>query len=104
MPSKHDTSLCCLVDGVFGSVSFIKYLLAQLMVLWNPQMILEPKSVFLIHAKTVDLSVTSGQPPLNVCDSLIAALSCNDFLFSSQGESHIILSHDRSYSNARFFP
>jgi hypothetical protein len=24
------------VDGVFGSVSFIKYLLAQLMALWNP--------------------------------------------------------------------
>jgi hypothetical protein len=23
------------VDGVFGSVSFLKYLLAQLMVLWN---------------------------------------------------------------------
>jgi hypothetical protein len=66
-------------DGIFGSVSFIKYLIAQLMVLWNHQMILEPKSVFLINAKIVDFRVTFGQPPLNVCDSRIDALSCNDF-------------------------
>jgi hypothetical protein len=30
------------VDGIFGSVSFIKYLLALTIVLWNHQMILEP--------------------------------------------------------------
>jgi hypothetical protein len=35
VPSKHDTPLYGLMDKVFGSVSFIKYLLAQLMVLWN---------------------------------------------------------------------
>jgi hypothetical protein len=45
-------------------------------------MILEPEGAFLIHAKTVDLRVTFGQPPLNVCDSLIVALSYNDFPFS----------------------
>jgi hypothetical protein len=66
-------------------------------------MILEPVSAFLIHAKTVNLSVTFGQPLLNVCDSLIAALSCNDVPSQHWGESHIILSHDRSYLNARFF-
>jgi hypothetical protein len=37
-------------------------------------MILELEGAFLIHAKTVDLRVTFGQPPLNVCDFLIAAL------------------------------
>jgi hypothetical protein len=92
------------VDGIFGSVSFIKYLLAQLMVHWNHQTILEPESTFLIHMKIVDLRVTFGQPPLNVCDSLIAALSCNDFPSQHQGEGHIILNHDRSYSNTKFFP
>jgi hypothetical protein len=30
------------VDRIFGSVSFIEYLLAQLMVLWNHQTVLEP--------------------------------------------------------------
>jgi hypothetical protein len=91
------------VDGVFGSVSFIKYLQAQLKVLWNHQMSLEPKSAFLIHTKTVDLRVTFGQPPLDVCDSLITALSCNDFSSQHWGEGHIVLSHVRSYLNARFF-
>jgi hypothetical protein len=92
------------VDLIFGCVSFIKYLLAQLMVLWNHQMILEPESAFLIHAKIVDFRVTFSQPPLNVCDSRIDALSCNDFPSQHRGEGHIILSHDRGYSNARFFP
>jgi hypothetical protein len=97
---------CCAsrVDGIFGSVSFIKYLLAQLMVLWNHQTILEPESAFLIHVKTVDSRVTFSQPPLNVCDSRIDALSCNDFPSQHRGDGHIILSHDRSYSNVRFFP
>jgi hypothetical protein len=67
------------VDGIFGGVSFIKYLLAQTMVLWNHQMIPEPESAFLIHTKIVDLRVTFSQPSLNVCDSRIDALSCNDF-------------------------
>jgi hypothetical protein len=92
------------VDGIFGSVSFIKYLFAQLMVLWNHQTILELESAFLIHVKIVDFRVTFNQPPLNVCDSRIGALSCNDFSSQHRGEGHIILSHDRSYSNARFFP
>jgi hypothetical protein len=91
------------VDGIFGSVSFIKYLLAQLMVLWNHQMIFEPESAFLIHMKIVDFRFTFSQPPLNVCDSRIDALSCNDFPSQHLGEVHIILSHDRSYPNARFF-
>jgi hypothetical protein len=73
------------MDGISGSVSIINYLLAQLMVLWNHQTILEPKSAFLIHAKTVDFRVTFSQPPLNVCDSLIAALSCNDFPLLAPG-------------------
>jgi hypothetical protein len=67
------------VDGIFGSVSFIEYLLVQLMVLWYHQMMLEPEGAFLIHTKKVDLRVTFSQPPLNVRDSLIVALSCNDF-------------------------
>jgi hypothetical protein len=37
-------------------------------------MILEPESAFLIHMKIFDLRVTFGQPPLDVCDSLIAAM------------------------------
>jgi hypothetical protein len=64
----------------------------------------ELESAIPIHAKIVDLRVTFGQPPLNVCVSLIAALSCNDFPSQHWGEGHIILSHDRSYLNARFFP
>jgi hypothetical protein len=92
------------VDGIFGSVSSIKYLLAQTMVLWNHQMILEPESVFLIHVKTVDFRVTFSQPPLNVCNSRINALGYNDFPSQHRSEGHIILSHDRGYSNARFFP
>jgi hypothetical protein len=70
------------VDGIFGCVSFIKYLLVQPMVLWNHQTILEPESAFLIHAKTVNFRVTSQH----------------------RGEGHIILSHDRGYSNTRSFP
>jgi hypothetical protein len=62
------------VDGIFGSVSFIKYLLTQLMVLWSHQTILEPESAFLIHAKTVDFRVTFSQPPLNVCVTPISPL------------------------------
>jgi hypothetical protein len=92
------------VDGIFGSVSFIKYLLAQTMVLWRHQTILEPESASLIHVKIVDFRVTFSQPSLNVCDSHIDALSCNDFPSQHQGEGHIILSHDRGYPNTRFFP
>jgi hypothetical protein len=63
-------NLCAAwVDGIFRSVILIKYLLAQTMVLWNHQMILEPESAFLIHTKTIDFRVTFSQPPLNVCDS-----------------------------------
>jgi hypothetical protein len=92
------------VHGIFGSVSFIKYLLAQTMVLSNHHMILELQSAFLIHAKTIELRVTFSQPSLNVRDSRIDALSCNDFPSQHQGEDHIILSHDRGYLNAKFFP
>jgi hypothetical protein len=67
-------------------------------------MILEPESAFLIHAKTIDFRVTFSQPPLNVCDSYIYSLSCNDFPSQHRGDGHIILSHDWGYSNARFFP
>jgi hypothetical protein len=48
-------------------------------------MILEPESAFLIHVKIVDLRVTFGQPPLNVCDFRIAGLSYNDFPLSAPG-------------------
>jgi hypothetical protein len=82
------------VDGIF----------AQTMVLWNHQMILEPESASLIHVKTIDFRVTFSQPSLNVCDSLIDALSCNNFPSQHWREGHIILSHDRGYPNARFFP
>jgi hypothetical protein len=92
------------LDGLFGSVSFIKYLLAQTMILWNHQTILEPENAFLIHAKIVDLRITFSQPSLNVCDSCIDALRCNDFPSQHRGEGHIILSQDRGYSDARFFP
>jgi hypothetical protein len=54
------------VDGIFGNVSFIKYLLVRLIILWNHQTILEPESAFLTHAETVDFRVTFSQPPLNV--------------------------------------
>jgi hypothetical protein len=37
-------------------------------------------------------------------DSSIDALSYNDFPSQHRGEGHIILSHDRGYPNARFFP
>jgi hypothetical protein len=83
------------VDGIFGSVSFMKYLLAQTMVLWSHQTILEPESASLIHVKTDDFRVTFSQPSLNVCDSHIDALSHNDFPSQHRGEGHIILSHDR---------
>jgi hypothetical protein len=92
------------VDGIFESVSFIEYLLAQLMVLQNHQTILEPESAFLIHMKTVDLWVTFGQPPLEMHDSFIIALSCNNFPSQHWGESHNIQSHARKYLNAGFFP
>jgi hypothetical protein len=74
------------------------------MVLWNHQTILELESAFLFHAKIVDLRVTFSQPSLNVHDSRIDALSCNDFPSQHWGEGHIILSQDRGYSDARFFP
>jgi hypothetical protein len=92
------------VDRIFGSVSFIEYLLAQLMVIWNHQTVLEPKSAFIIHTEIVDLGITLSQPSLDMCDSFITALSCNDFPSQQWGEGHIILSHVRRYSNARFFP
>jgi hypothetical protein len=92
------------VDGIFGSVCFIEYLFVQPMVLWNHQMILESESAFLIHTKIVDIRVTFSQPPLNVCDSRIDALSCDDFPSQHRGEGYIILSHDRGYLNAKFFP
>jgi hypothetical protein len=92
------------VDGIFGSVSFIEYLLMQLMILWDHQMMLEPEGAFLIHTEIVDLRVTFGQPPFNVRDSLIAALHCNDFPSQHWGEGHIILSHAMRYANARFNP
>jgi hypothetical protein len=92
------------VDGIFESVSFIKYLLTQTMVLWNHQMILELESASLIHAKTVEFRVTFSQPSLNVCDSHIDALSCNDLPSQHRGEGHIIQSHDRGYLNAIFLP
>jgi hypothetical protein len=70
-------------DGIFGSVSFIEYLLTRLMVHGNHQTVLEPKSAFLIHTKTIDLRITFGQSPLDMCDSLITAPSCNDFPLST---------------------
>jgi hypothetical protein len=53
--------LCAVrVDEIFLSVGFIKYLLAQLMVLWYHQTILELESAFLIHMTIVNLRVTFG--------------------------------------------
>jgi hypothetical protein len=49
------------------------------MVLWNHQIVLELKSAFLIHTETVDLRITFGQPPLDMRDSFITTLRCNDF-------------------------
>jgi hypothetical protein len=66
-------------------------------------MILEPESAFLIHVKIVDFRVTFSQHSLNVCDSRIDALSCNDFPSQHWGEGHIILSNDGGYSNSSFF-
>jgi hypothetical protein len=48
------------VDEIFLSVGFIKYLLAQLIVLWYHQTILELESAFLIHTTIVNLRVTFG--------------------------------------------
>jgi hypothetical protein len=92
------------VNGIFGSVGFIKYLLAQTMVLGNHQAILKLESPFLMHAKTTDFRITFSQPPLNVYDSCIDALGCNDLPSQHWSEGHIILSHDGGYSNARLFP
>jgi hypothetical protein len=47
------------VDGIFGSVSLIEYLLAYSMVLWNHQTILELENAFLIHTKIVDFRAPS---------------------------------------------
>jgi hypothetical protein len=91
------------VDGIFGSISFVEDL-AQILVLWNHQTVLEPKSAFLIHTETVNLKITFGQPPLDMHDSFITALSCNDFPSQQRGEGHIILSHVWRHSNSRFFP
>jgi hypothetical protein len=90
------------VDGIFGSVNFIKYLLAQLIVLWNHQVVLELESAFLIHTETLDLRITFGQSPLDMCDSLVTALSYNDSPSQQRGEGYIILSHVRRHSNTRF--
>jgi hypothetical protein len=57
-----------------------------------------------MHTETVNLGITHGQPSLDVCDSIITALSYNDFPSHHQGKGHIILNHVRRYSNARFFP
>jgi hypothetical protein len=54
--------------------------------------------------KQLTFRVTFSQHPLNVCDFRIDALSCNDFSSQHRGEGHIILSHDRGYSNTRFLP
>jgi hypothetical protein len=67
------------VKGIFESMSLIEYLLAQLMVLWNHQMVLEPKSAFIIRTKTINLRITISQPSLDMLDSFITALNCNDF-------------------------
>jgi hypothetical protein len=65
---------------------------------------LELEGVFIIHTETIVLRITFGQPPLNVCDSLIAALSCNDFPSQHWGKCHIVQSPDRRYLNVGFFP
>jgi hypothetical protein len=85
-------------------MSFIEYILVQLMVLWNHQMILEPSSAFIINADTVDLGISFDQPCLDMGGSFIMALSCNDLPSQHQCEDHIILSHVMRYSNTGFFP
>jgi hypothetical protein len=92
------------VDGILGSMSFIKYLLAQLMVLWNHLTVQEAKIAFLIHMETIDLRITFSQPPLDMCNSLITTLSHNDFPSQQWGEGYIILSHVWRHSNVGFFP
>jgi hypothetical protein len=67
-------------------------------------MILELEGAFLIHVKTIYLRFTFGPSPLDMCDPLIATLSCNDLPSQHWGEGHIILSHDRRYLNTGFFP
>jgi hypothetical protein len=54
--------------------------------------------------ETVNLGIAHGQPFFDVCDSIITALSCNDFPSQHWGEGHIILNHVRRYSNVGFFP
>jgi hypothetical protein len=65
---------------------------------------LEPEGAFLIHMKIDDHMVTFGQPPFIVPDSLITALSYNDFPSHHRGDGHIIQSPARRYVNARLFP
>jgi hypothetical protein len=74
------------------------------MILWNHHTVHEPQHAFIIHAETVDLGITVGQPSLDMCDSLITSLSCNDFPSQHWDEGHVILSHVWRYSNAGFFP
>jgi hypothetical protein len=57
---------------------------------------------FFIHTETVNLAIALSQPFLDVCDSIIIALSCNDFPSQHQGEGHIVLGQVRRYSNAGF--
>jgi hypothetical protein len=92
------------VDGILGVVSFIKNLFYADHGPLEPQTALKPKSAFLIHKEIVNLRITFGQPPLNMRDSLITALSYNDFPSQHWGEGHIILSHVWRHSNAGFFP
>jgi hypothetical protein len=58
----------------------------------------------MVHVEIVDLGITLSQPSLDMCDSYITALSCNDFPSQHWGEGHIILNHVRRYSNVGFFP
>jgi hypothetical protein len=92
------------VDGILGVVSFIENLFCAAHGPLEPQTVLKLESAFLIHKETVNLRITFGQPPLDIRDSLITALSYNDFPSQHWGEGHIILSHVRRHSNARFFP
>jgi hypothetical protein len=47
----------------------------------------------MVHVEIVDLGITLSQPSLDMCDSYITALSCNDFPSQHWGEGHIILYH-----------
>jgi hypothetical protein len=67
-------------------------------------MILEPWHTFIIHTETVDLGITLGQPPLDVGNSFITALSCNDFPSQQQSEGHITLGHDGRNTSAGISP